>query len=51
MDMLHNENTLSTSTWWNEKYQPLNIDMTKDKYKFRYRLGLKSTFVPDKNAF
>ena len=25
-----------TSTCWNEKYQPLTIDMTKDKYTGRY---------------
>ena len=37
-----------TSTCWNEKkYQPLTIDITKDKYTGRYRLGLNSIFVPD----
>ena len=32
MDMNLNEIKLLTSTCWNEKYQPLTIDMTKDKY-------------------
>ena len=27
------------STCWNENYQPLTIDMTKDRYQSRYRLG------------
>ena len=36
---------------WNEKYQPLAIDMTKDKYTDRYRLGLNSLFVPDSTPF
>ena len=42
MDMTLNEFKLLTSTCWNEKYQPLTIDMTKDKYQGRYRLGLNS---------
>ena len=40
-----------TSTCWNEKYQPLTIDMTKDKYTGRYRLELGSMFVPDSSRF
>ena len=32
MDMNLNEFKLLTSTCWNEKYQPLTIDMTKDKF-------------------
>ena len=36
MDMTLNEFKLLTSTCWNEKYQPLTIDMTKDKYTRRY---------------
>ena len=32
MDMTLNELKLLTSTCWNENYQPLTIDMTKDKY-------------------
>ena len=51
MDMNLNEFKLLTSTCWNEKYQPLTIDMTKDKYQGRYRLGLNSIFVPDTNPF
>ena len=32
MDMILNDFNLLTSTCWNENYQPLSIDMTKDKY-------------------
>ena len=51
MDMTLNEFKLLTSTCWNEKYQPLTIDMTKDKYTGRYRLGLNNIFVPDSSPF
>ena len=51
MDILLNEFRLLTSTCWNENYQALTIDMTKDKYKVRYRLALNSIFVPDSNPF
>ena len=51
MDMTLNEFKLLTSTRWNEKYQPLTIDMTKDKYQGRYRLGLNSIFVPNTSPF
>ena len=51
MDMTLNEFKLLTSTCWNEKYQPLTIDMTKDKYQGRYRLGLNSIFVPNTSPF
>ena len=51
MDMTLNEFKLLTSTCWNEKYQPLTIDMTKNKYQGRYRLGLNSIFVPDSSPF
>ena len=51
MDMTLNEFKLLTSTCWNEKYQPLTIDMTKDKFCGRYRLGLNSIFVPDSSPF
>ena len=51
MDMTLNEFKLLTSTCWNEKYQPLTIDMTKEKYTGRYRLGLNSIFVPDTTPF
>ena len=51
MDMTLNEFKLLTSTCWNDKNQPLTIDMTKDKYTARYRLGLNSLFVPDTTPF
>ena len=51
MDKTLNEFKLLTSTCWNEKYQPLTIDMTKNAYDGRYRLGLKSIFVPDTSPF
>ena len=51
MDMTLNEFKLLTSTCWNENYTPLTIDMTKDKYAGRYRLGLNSIFVPDTSPF
>ena len=49
--MTLNEYKLLTSTCWNEKYQPLNIGMTKDKYIGRYRLGLSSPIVPHTSLF
>ena len=51
MDMTLNEFKLLTSTSWNEKPQPLIIDMTKDKDIGNYRLGLKSKYVPDSSPF
>ena len=51
MDMNLIEFKYLTSTCWNEKYQPLTIDMTKDKYTDRYRLGLNSIFVPNSSPF
>ena len=51
MDMALSEFKLLTSTCWNEKYQPVTIDMTKDKYTGRYRLGLNNIFVPDTTPF
>ena len=51
MDMTLNEFKLLTSTCWNEKYQPLTFDMTKDKYTGRYRLGLISISVPNSSPF
>ena len=51
MDMTLNEIKLLTSTCWIEKYQSLTIDMTKDKYTGRYRLGLNSIFIPDSCPF
>ena len=46
MDTTLNEIKLLTPTWWNEKYQPFSIDMTKDENIGKYRLGLNSIFVP-----
>ena len=51
MDMTLNEFKLLTSTCWNEKYTPLTIDMTKDKYTGRYRINLNNIFVPDTSPF
>ena len=51
LDMTLNEFKYLTSTCWNEKYQPLTIDMTRDKYCGRYRLGLISIFVPNSSPF
>ena len=51
MDMLLDEFKSLISICWNEKYQPLTIDMTKDKYQGRYRLGLNSIFVPNSSPF
>ena len=51
MDMTLNEFKLLTSTCWNKNYQPLTIDMTKDRYQSRYRLGLNSIFIPDSSPF
>ena len=51
IDMNPNEFKLLTSTCWNKNYQHLTIDMTKDKYQGRYRLGLNSIFVPDSSPF
>ena len=51
MDMTLDEFRSLISICWNEKYQPLTIDMTKDKYQGRYRLGLNSIFVPNSSPF
>ena len=51
MDTTLNEFKYLTSTCLNKNYQPLTMDMTKDKYQGRYRLGLNSTFIPDSNPF
>ena len=51
MDMTLAEFKYLTSICWNKSYQPLTIDMTKDKYTGRYRLGLNSIFVPDTSPF
>ena len=51
MDMTLDEFKELTSTCLNKNYQTLTIDMTKDKYTGRYRLGLNSIFVPHSNPF
>ena len=51
MDMSLNEYKHLTSTCWDEKYQPLTIDMTNDKYTGRCRLGFESLFVPSRSSF
>ena len=49
--MTLNEFILLTSTCWNEKYQPLTIDMTNSRYQGRYRLGTNSIHVHDSSPF
>ena len=51
MDMTLSEFKYLTSTCWNEKFQPLTIDMTKDNLTGRYRLGLNAIFIPDISVF
>ena len=51
MDMTLNEFKCLTSICWNEKYQPLTIEMTKNRYQGSYRLGLIKIFVPDSSPF
>ena len=46
MDMTLKDFKLSTSNCLNKNYQPLTIDMTKDKYT-----GLNSIFVSDSSPF
>ena len=51
MDMTLDEFKNVTSTCWNKNYQPITIDMTKDKYTGRYRLRLSSISIPDSSPF
>ena len=51
MDMTLKEFKLITSNSWSQKNQPLTIDISRDKCTGRYRLGLSSIVVPDKNTF
>ena len=51
MDMTLDEFKYLTSTCWNEQYQLLTIDMKKDKYYGRYRLGLIIILVPNSSQF
>ena len=52
MDMTLKEFKLLTSTCWNEKYQPLTIYMTKDKYTGRYEwIRIKLNNCSDYDSF
>ena len=51
MDMSLDEFKYLTGSCWNEQNQPLTIDMTKDNYTGRYRLGLNSIIVPNSSPF
>ena len=51
MDKTLDEYKCLTSTCWNKNYQPVTLDMTKDRYQGRYRLGLNSIFVPNLSFF
>ena len=51
MDMTLDDIKYLTSTCWNENYQPLTIDKTKDRYKGRNRLALISIFAPITSPF
>ena len=51
MDMTLDEFKYLTSTCWSKNYQPLTIDMTKDRYQGRYRLELNNIFVPKSSPF
>ena len=51
MDMTLDEFKFLTRTCWDLKNQPPTIDMIKDKYTGRYRLGLNSLFVRNSSAF
>ena len=45
MDMTLIEFKYLTSFCWDKKYQPVTIDMNKDRHTGRYRLALDSIFV------
>ena len=51
MDKDLNEFKYLTSISSDKKYQPLKIDLTKDEFTGRYRLGLDSIFVPERSPF
>ena len=51
MDMTLNEFKNLTNLCWDKKYQPLTIDMTKDKYTGRHRLRFHSILVPNTSPF
>ena len=51
MEMTLSEFKNLTNNCWDKNYQPLTIDMTKDEYTSRYRLGLNSIFLPYSSPF
>ena len=51
MDMTLDDIKYLTSTCWNEKCQRFTIDMTKDRYHGRYRIGLNNIFIPYSSPF
>ena len=51
MDMTINEFKILGNTCWQTNFQPLTIDMTKDKHLGRYRLGLDTIFLPISDPF
>ena len=51
MDMTLIEFKYLTNTCWNEKCQPLTIDMSKDNYTGRNRLGINGIIIPDTSLF
>ena len=51
MDMTLDKFKYINSTCRDKQNQPLTIDMTKDKYTGRFRLGLNSLFVPNSSSF
>ena len=51
MDMTLDEIKYLASACWDKKYQLLTIDLTKDKFTGRYRLGFNKIFVPDTSPF
>ena len=51
MDMTINEFKELANACWQTNFQPLTIDMLRDKYIGRYRLGLDTIFIPKSNPF
>ena len=51
MDMIIDEFKLLCNICWQTKFQPLTIDMSKDKEVEKYKLGLDSIFVPKSDPF
>ena len=51
MDMTLDKFKYLNSICWNEKYQAITIDMTKDENTGHYRLGLYCPVIPNKSRF